>query len=192
MNPRLFRESILFIFSWSSWATDKPNTNFPILISRAFTWAYQIFNHPQHLIFGYFFDLLGKIFAFEFCFFFFASSIEYHKETFHYFFQKRPQEHGFILVHFQQKTHCSWLERFWELKKNFKVKMKYLYVILIQNIEIFHFGFNFIELLPSSILVENWLEWIHALVAIFGTNVETSLYGSKQVPKWRYLMEKNF
>ena len=27
-------------------------------------------------------------------------------------------------------------------------------------------------------------------MAVFGTNVEMSLYDSKQVPKWRYLVEK--
>ena len=43
MNPRLFGVRILLIFLGSTWARDKPNTNFRILISRAFTWAYQIF-----------------------------------------------------------------------------------------------------------------------------------------------------
>ena len=46
MNPGLFGESILLIFPGSIWARDKPNTNLRILISRAFTWAYQIF--PDH------------------------------------------------------------------------------------------------------------------------------------------------
>ena len=36
INPRLFGESILLIFSGSIWATGKPNTNFHILIPRAF------------------------------------------------------------------------------------------------------------------------------------------------------------
>ena len=44
MNPRLFRENILLIFSESIWDTDKPCKIFRILISRALTWAYQIFN----------------------------------------------------------------------------------------------------------------------------------------------------
>ena len=33
---------ILLIFLGSIWARDKPNTNFHILISRAFTWTHQI------------------------------------------------------------------------------------------------------------------------------------------------------
>ena len=39
---------------------------------------------------------------------------------------------------------------------------------------------------------ENMLEWIHALVAVLGTNIKMSLDGSKQGPKWRYLMRKKF
>ena len=55
-----------------------------------------------------------------------------------------------------------------------------------------NFGCNFSIFIVSSIFVENWLEWIHALVAVFGTNIEMSPYESKQVPKCRYLVEKIF
>ena len=74
MNPRLFEESILFIFSGSTWAKDKPNTNFHILIPRAFKWACQIFNPTnatadirQNMILSYLFDQLENIFAVEKC-----------------------------------------------------------------------------------------------------------------------------
>ena len=43
MNPSLFRKNILLVFSESIWAKDKSNTNFCILIARAFRWANQIF-----------------------------------------------------------------------------------------------------------------------------------------------------
>ena len=46
-------------------------------------------------------------------------------------------------------------------------------------------------LLQFQRFAENWLEWIDALVAVFGTNIEMSPYDSKRVPKWRYLVEKN-
>ena len=42
-----------------------------------------------------------------------------------------------------------------------------------------------------SIFAENVLEWIHALVAASVTNIELFPLDSKQVPKWRYLVEKN-
>ena len=38
INARLFREGILSTFLRSIWATDKPNNNSWILISRTFTW----------------------------------------------------------------------------------------------------------------------------------------------------------
>ena len=69
MNPGLFWESILSIFSGSILARDKPNTNFLILVPRAFTWAYQIFTPTnstsdiiQNMILSHFFDLLKKCF----------------------------------------------------------------------------------------------------------------------------------
>ena len=43
MNPSLFGKTFLLIFSGSIWATDKSNTNFRILISRALRWANDIF-----------------------------------------------------------------------------------------------------------------------------------------------------
>ena len=52
--------------------------------------------------------------------------------------------------------------------------------------------FSILETSPMncySICTENVLEWIHALVAVFGTDIDVSPYESKQVPKWRYLME---
>ena len=66
-NPRLFRQSILLSFSGSIWATDKPNTNFHILISRAFTWTYQIFFPTNRLSFcfeipGLHFNLCLKLY----------------------------------------------------------------------------------------------------------------------------------
>ena len=63
MNPRLFRESILLIFSGSIWARDKSDTNFRILISRAFRWTSQIFlltnataDIRQNMILSHLFD----------------------------------------------------------------------------------------------------------------------------------------
>ena len=63
MNPRLFDENILLIFSGSIWARDKSNTNFRILISRAFRWTSQIFTPinatadiRQSMIFSHLFD----------------------------------------------------------------------------------------------------------------------------------------
>ena len=47
MNLRLFKESIMLIFSGTFWARDNSNTNFCILISRAFRWNSQIFT-PTH------------------------------------------------------------------------------------------------------------------------------------------------
>ena len=72
MNPSLFGETILLILSESIWAKDKPNTNFRILIPRAFTWACQIFTLinatagiRQNMILSHLFDLLEKKFAGE-------------------------------------------------------------------------------------------------------------------------------
>ena len=42
IHPRVFSESISLIFSGNIWSTDKPSTNFRILISRVLTWVYQI------------------------------------------------------------------------------------------------------------------------------------------------------
>ena len=55
----------------------------------------------------------------------------------------------------------------------------------------FYYGCNFTALVVTSIYIfaENWLEWIYALVAVFWTNIEISLYDSKQAPKWRYLVD---
>ena len=41
----------------------------------------------------------------------------------------------------------------------------------------------------NSIFAENGLEWIHALVAVFWTNIEMYPYDSKRVLKWRYLVD---
>ena len=38
---------------------------------------------------------------------------------------------------------------------------------------------------------ENWQEWIQVMLAVFGTNSEMSFNGSKQVPKLRYIVEKD-
>ena len=35
----------------------------------------------------------------------------------------------------------------------------------------------------NSFFAENWIEWIHALVAVFGNNIEMSLHASKKGPK---------
>ena len=67
MNPRLFSESILLILSRSIWPRDKSNTNFHILISRAFKWANQIFTPTdttadirQNMILSHLFHLQYK------------------------------------------------------------------------------------------------------------------------------------
>ena len=72
MNPRLFGVRILLIFLGSTWAREKPNTNFRILISRAFTSINQIFtptnstgDRKQNMILSHLIDLLEKKFAFE-------------------------------------------------------------------------------------------------------------------------------
>ena len=54
---KVFTECILLIFSGNIWATDKPNANFRILISRAFTWAYHM---NESMLWGPFLELILK------------------------------------------------------------------------------------------------------------------------------------
>ena len=97
------------------WATDQPNTNFRILIPRAFTWRCQIFtltnattDIKQNITLSRLFDLLEKIFAVKKLWFFFPLNIFIyvpalnHKETFQYQLQKQPPEHGFIWSFFSK------------------------------------------------------------------------------------------
>ena len=98
MNSRLFKKSILLIFSGRIWATEKTNTNFRILIPRAFQWAYQIFTPTnsaaeirQNMILSLLlFDLSKKSFAFHKFWNFYPQNIFIwvlalnHKETFQY------------------------------------------------------------------------------------------------------------
>ena len=72
MNPRLFGVRMLLIFLGSTWARDKPNANFRILIPRAFTLAYQIFTPTistadirQNMNLSHLYHLHEKIFAFK-------------------------------------------------------------------------------------------------------------------------------
>ena len=56
----------------------------------------------------------------------------------------------------------------------------------------FYFDCNLSKFMVSSIFGQNILNESMALVAVFGTNIEIFLHESKQLPKWWYLMEKNF
>ena len=56
-------------------------------------------------------------------------------------------------------------------------------MIAIQNFEKVLFWLQFQQFIGSSIFGENSLERIHALLAVFETNIEMSPYESKQVPK---------
>ena len=61
-------------------------------------------------------------------------------------------------------------------------------MIWIQNLEKHVFQREFVG---RSIFAENQIQWIHALMAVFGTNYEMSFDGSKQVPKETQLAGKN-
>ena len=73
----------------------------------------------------------------------------------------------------------------------FHAKIKYTWY-QFKIFKKFHFGCNFSIFIVSLIFGGNWLEWIHALVVVFGTNIGISTCESKQEPKWRYLVGKKF
>ena len=102
-----------------------------------------------------------------------------------------PKTATIYSVRFQQKLNCSSLERFQELKQKLKYQLN-VHDIDSKYVKKFHFGRYLRKFIVCSIFGENVLNESIALVAVFGTNIEMSPDESKQLPKWRYLMEKKF
>ena len=91
-----------------------------------------------------------------------------------------------IMDSFQSIFSNKWIAAEWRDFENWKLFLSQhnMYVISIQN-----FGCNFSELVFRSKFGGNWLEWIHAHAAVFGTNIEMSLYDLMHVPKLRFFVE---
>ena len=94
-------------------------------------------------------------------------------------------------ISFSAKIELQLIDEFSRIKNFFQVKIKCMWY-QIKTLKKFYFGCKCSKFIVRSIFDENWLEWIHAVVAVFRTNIEMSLDYSKEVPKWRYLVEKKF
>ena len=100
------------------------------------------------------------------------------------------QSHGFI----QYIISKNWIAAHWRVSR---IEKKVQVTIECPRYEIkiskkVYFCCNLSGFLVSSIFDKNVMNESMALVSNFGTNIEMSLHETKQLPKWRYLVEKNF